>query len=1170
MKYVRFFPSIPRRVICKNRSFCLLGALAAAFFLASCGGGNSSGGTQPPPPPSQPDFSLAIGTPTVNLQQQGAYQFDAITIIPKNGFYAPVTLTLSVPPSGVTITPSGPYSLPASYQNQGVPVQFAANSSAAVGTTQLTVTATSGSISHTTNFSVVVSAAAPFTIHTSPSAVSVGPATSQPVQVTVTAAAGTSPSLSVNLSELPTNVGVNLSAPQGFLTPTSPVQFTVEAGLLAQSLQNLPIVITASDNSGNSNVTVVPLTVSAGSSNLAPTRSTFARTDQSPTGIVYDQARKLIFVSVEALNEVIVLSSVDGHRVATIPVAYPAGIDETSDGSFVYVVSPCIGAITSINPASLEVVQQTPFPQTNGTVATGSQIATLSNAKVAIALANRDNSVPPLYLWDPSNGTFTGIGQSIIGLFEMVRTADHSHLLISGFNNLIYDAATNTFSNPLNFGGAALAISPDGSQVIGGTGGQTTPTVFYDGQGNTLGSIALYPLTIEGALYSLDGTRAYVLERDLISNDDVAAVIDTTNFSLVGVVPGFAFSAELPFTGVVNTQFAADETGVIFGPVSAGVGYLDVSSPGSITLPLSTASLMSPTLVALTSSTSATLEGAYFSSQLSYGAYFGAPPASPQTLVGTGIQVPNSTSLNLTVPAGTSAGPANLTLTRSDGAFMILPDAVTYGPTILQVDPNAGAPAGGDLASVVGYGFEGSNLQVTIGGIPATNLQVRTAVSGQPFPTESVSFKTPSGAPGFADIIVSTAKGSATAPSGFQYVNSLQLYHVAGALDAIAYDQARQKLYVTNQDHNRVEVFDLNSNTFLSPIPVGNQPTAIALTPDGARLGVINSADATMSVIDPNTSQTLSVFSVVPSQDTACNVPLNMSAVIPHRMLLNLSCPGTLDGGVFRLVDLDTGSLSCTGIAGCESNGTDLLFGGCCGLGFSASIPDGSKVFLAGFRGGVALLDLTANAVTYGYQGDFRDAAADSDGNLFASSFSLASLQLDQVAITAYERYANVGNEPGSMNVPGEKLSPSGSLLFVPQTTGITMFDVHTGRLAQHVAIADGVPADTNAMALDETGTKMFVISNSGITIAQLFQAPLSLATVTPSSGAPGTVVKLRGSGFLSGTTVAFGATNSSVTYVDQNTLMATVPASTPGSVRITLTNPGGQTYNFDDAFNVQ
>jgi hypothetical protein len=186
------------------------------------------------------------------------------------------------------------------------------------------------------------------------------------------------------------------------------------------------------------------------------------------------------------------------------------------------------------------------------------------------------------------------------------------------------------------------------------------------------------------------------------------------------------------------------------------------------------------------------------------------------------------------------------------------------------------------------------------------------------------------------------------------------------------------------------------------------------LTPDGAKLGVLNSADATMSVIDPVALQVLATFTVVPSNDAECNVPLNMSPA--------------------------------------------------------------------------------------------------------AASISL---------------------------------------------------DVHTGRLVQHVAISDGIP-DTNTMALDETGTKMFLITNSGITIAQLFQAPFSLASANPAMGSQVTQVKLRGCGFLSGSTVLFGTSQAANTYIDSETLTVTVPAISPGPTRITIQNPGGQTYRFDDAFTVQ
>jgi len=257
-------------------------------------------------------------------------------------------------------------------------------------------------------------------------------------------------------------------------------------------------------------------------------------------------------------------------------------------------------------------------------------------------------------------------------------------------------------------------------------------------------------------------------------------------------------------------------------------------------------------------------------------------------------------------------------------------------------------------------------------------------------------------------------------------------------------------------------------------------------------------------------------------------------------------------------------------VTGCESNGTDMAFGNCCGLAATASTPDGSKVFLASESGGpVGILNLATNTVAFGFSGSFNDAAANSDANAFAVTYGVANVQLSQTTIIAYERFADAGNE-SLHNVIGEKLNPSGSLLFVPQDTGVDIFDVHTGRLVQHVAISDGIPLATNAMALDETGTKMFLITNSGITIAQLFQAPLSLASANPAAGSPGTQVTLRGSGFLNGATVLFGASAAATTYVDAETLTVTVPASSPGPVRITVTNPSGQTYSFDDAYIVQ
>jgi hypothetical protein len=127
----------------------------------------------------------------------------------------------------------------------------------------------------------------------------------------------------------------------------------------------------------------------------------------------------------------------------------------------------------------------------------------------------------------------------------------------------------------------------------------------------------------------------------------------------------------------------------------------------------------------------------------------------------------------------------------------------------------------------------------------------------------------------------------------------------------------------------------------------------------------------------------------------------------------------------------------------------------------------------------------------------------------------------------------------------------------------------HTGRLVQHVVLPDPIPLDTNGMVLDETGMKMFLISNTGITVAQLYQVPLSLAMANPASGSAGTSVTLRGSGFQDGATVTFGPVPAATVWVDSNTLKVTVPTLSQGPVRVAVSNPDGSLYFLDYAFSV-
>ena len=70
-----------------------------------------------------------------------------------------------------------------------------------------------------------------------------------------------------------------------------------------------------------------------------------------------------------------------------------------------------------------------------------------------------------------------------------------------------------------------------------------------------------------------------------------------------------------------------------------------------------------------------------------------------------------------------------------------------------------------------------------------------------------------------------------------------------GLIDMVL-DQPRNRIYISNAGYNRVEVFDTKKLQFNAPVPVGQLPRALAMTPDGSTLYVGNSGGESISIID--------------------------------------------------------------------------------------------------------------------------------------------------------------------------------------------------------------------------------------------------------------------------------------------------------------------------------
>jgi hypothetical protein len=113
------------------------------------------------------------------------------------------------------------------------------------------------------------------------------------------------------------------------------------------------------------------------------------------------------------------------------------------------------------------------------------------------------------------------------------------------------------------------------------------------------------------------------------------------------------------------------------------------------------------------------------------------------------------------------------------------------------------------------------------------------------------------------------------------------------------------------------------------------------------------------------------------------------------------------------------------------------------------------------------------------------------------------------------------------------------------------------------------VPAGSaQFLTIDETGQRIFAITNSGLTVIQLANAPLAIGTISPASGpaAGGTSITIRGSNFESGTTATIAGKNAALTLLDTNTLTLLTPATNAGPQKLVLTNPNGETTSLDAA----
>jgi IPT/TIG domain-containing protein len=1115
---------------------CVSFSILTALLAAACGGGTTTqilpNATPAPTSAATPDFSIAISPATLNLTQGGIPQSVTISITPKNSFSGTVAVAISGLPPGVATNPASPLQIAPS-ASPSATILVGASIATATGSATIAAQATSGTLSHTASLALTIE-----------------------------------PSI---LASLPRSTYAR--------TDSTPL---------------------ANDPAG----------------------------EPHHRHIVYDTANKHIFIANRAMNCVDVFATSNqppsngiATHVARIDVPGASSADISADGTTIWIGTVTQQAV-AIDTTTLQVKARyaiSPQIVPTATFDRPEELIALGSGNFLVRLRQSSATQSMLMLWNPAASKLTSLDSVVPnGLGPVARTADHSKALVaagdaSGQVTLL-DSSGNVIAGPVTAAQGtvtSVAANPDGSGFAAAvTTSSATQVVLLNAQLNPVETQAT--ATLSGLAFSRDGNFLYASRS--ASTFPAVQVLDGHTLKPVGDV------SDLSVQGVQSEIEEADETGLLFGVANRGVSFIDASKPA--TLPANVPSFAfppaaQPSVGSASGGTPIALAGQNLES--SAVVVFGGQPANDAS-------VANGNLIQLRVPANVATGAVNIAAYFPSGWIAIAPDGFSYGPQILKTLPNAGNGSGGDIVKIYGYGF-GSDANpptVTIGGASATIQKIENLGTVEPplgldtsfpFALQSITVQTPPGTAGAADIVVSSASGNATVTRGFQFTQSVQTTAGPHLYKFPLYDRRRQLVFASYDAG--VDAFPLPGATAYSGSTslfcpslkeAGPCPDAdirgIALSPDGSQLITADFGSQNIFLIDPDVPGDISW------------VPLNMPAFGPARVtatsnqtvfvsLQNIaSSPGPCNG---CLVQFD---MSARTIAGAPESQvaamttTPLL----------QSDTAGDRIFTA-FQANAANTEAlwsASNAASFAsspVNEAITDIAASGDGTMFATSANNISggvspsasgasgLEIRDTSLNLMSARSTPELEQfaAGTNAPGIAMHPSGALTYQPYLDGpappenpngavppllhggIDIFDSHTGQLKWRVALPEPLATDSSDvdalhaqyLAIDETGQRLFAIMKSGLTVVQLASLPLAIGTLSPNNIAAsgGTVVTVRGSGFVSGITSTIGGKSAAVAFTDASTISITTPAIASGTQRLTLTNPSGETASLDAAF---
>ena len=612
---------------------------------------------------------------------------------------------------------------------------------------------------------------------------------------------------------------------------------------------------------------------------------------------------------------------------------------------------------------------------------------------------------------------------------------------------------------------ARMSVSPDGKYIAATNGGNL---LLLDA--NSLNLLTQFPVSGDTSsagwfTFSADSSTIF------ITSPSIIYAYNVSTHQQIGWLPNLVVqtAAGCFCTGPVTGPAILDVgNGLVTGPMEEGVGFLDVAAmqTGAVGTKFLNGYLNVP-FGPVAGGTAVTLSNPNPVNSSVNSVYFGAQRASV---------TPNGNQLSITTPAGTP-GPVDVEVLMNDGGAWMLPEGFSYGPTILQVTPNASTAEGGGTGIIYGYGLGPvanttipSDLTITVGGQPATILGFTGNAYGllsPPFQLEAVAFKIPAGTAGSnVAVTVSNNSGSATANAALSYLPSTQTFTAGStALAQGIYDPLRDVYYFT--DATQVRVFSKTQAKFLAPItiPASQRLWGISLSSDGSKLAVADAATNAIYLLNPDTPATVKTFPLPPSSPPAPGIISNPAGVAVSNagmVYYTAAVQGGTGFHAFFKLDTTSGKVTDYNVDGPGFQKTDALLR-------TAISADGARVYYND-DGAVFSVDTATDTVVFAAddqgccnQGGNFDLALSSNNTRFAATAFFYDADLNAESFLSL-------NDREVLNIAysfGMKLSPDGTLLFQPSTLGMDVIDGRLGTLRNRIALPFSFSAPYDTLVAD-------------------------------------------------------------------------------------------------------